>query len=483
MNRKISRLFFISTIFIFCGCGSLTHRARHQYVLVQSNPSGATVYEKGKYLGTTPAFVEVRRAKDAELTVGFSDEQKRVRLDTRYRWNSFWSNLIWLTFAPVGWVVDLATGGANTLSDPPTVKMEKPHKVTKQIPVAAIAPPQSMSLARTDDAGTIWSEKLPLYYPNVRFVPYKSSLGEFTVYGYDYNSRPSRETEYELFGRLDADEVFESEFRETDSGIELYGRFRNVFTGAKTKEHKLTAAPWGPNERRPWHERWNRFFHLIPNTVGIELSSNDTNIETNENGKMTTYKGKPAGRPTGIAQLFPLFSALSITRQEPPRMDGAGKFTFAFVPAVRVSFKRVEFPDFTAIQGYDFSYMQLGAGIGPEGGYQWGPHYVYLNIIPIWAWHRLAWANEGLHLASIGAITIRGELGYLYFLNQNYSFRLFTKSTQTPPQIWNSAIQNIAPGAPKIDSGVDVSAGLLFAYTFAPRRKLRQWTADSKLQR
>jgi hypothetical protein len=470
----------MSTIFIFCGCGSLTRHARHQYILVRSNPPGADIYYEGEKLGTTPAFVDIRRQDLNKIKLRFPDQTKEVEIESKYRWDAFWSNFAFVYFAPVGWVVDAITGGSRAMQDPDIAQISTHHagrdRPRKQL--VAIAPPKAYSADLADEAGTIWNERLPLYYKDTTFLPYKSTLGEFSSHGWDYDSRPDRKTEYELFGRTHVDDVFESEFKETDQGVELFGHFRNVYSDVKGKDHRLSAVPWQTKfgQAAPLTERWKTFFRLIPNTVGIELSTSDTTLDTGSGN----FQGKPDSDAGGFSKVLPLLSAISITSQLPPRMDRVGHFTFDFVPTLRISYKRIEFPLFTQIQGYEFSYLQLGGGLGPEVGWQWGHNYIYLNYIPIWAWHRLSWSNnDAVHVSSIGRITMRTEFGYLYFISQNFSAKLFGKSTATPPQIWNSAIQDISPGAPQVGSSNDLSAGLMFAFTFTPKRDIRHWAVSS----
>lgn len=464
---------------LFIACGSLTQHERHQYVMVRSNPPGATIYYRGKNVGTTPAFIEIRRENYSALEVGFANEKKLVGMPSKYRWNVFWYNFAWLPFAPVGWTVDLITGGAWKLSDPKVVELDEKlrPKAAPSSNLVAIAPPKAENSDLSDEAAQLWSERLTKYYPSLRFVPYKQSLSEFTSNGYDYDGRPGREDEYEIFGRLKINDVFESEFKETDQGVELFGRFRNVFSGNTSQENKLTAVPTLNKEETPWQERWKSFIHLVPNTLGIEWSTSDTQVESDKH----IYKASSVGNNAGVEAVFPYLSAISLTRVQSPRLNRTGRFNFDFVPTVRFSYKRIEFPDFVPFRNTEFVYSQIGIGLGPEIGWVWGPNYVYLNLIPIWAWHRLAWYNgDNLRVSSLGAVTLRNEIGYLYFFNRNFSGRVFSKTTATPPQMWNSAVQDLAPGSPDVSTGTDFSVGIMFAYTMAPQRKMHTWNVKSE---
>ena len=118
------RLFPRTCLFLvalFMGaCASLDASDYRQTVLVNSSPPGATIYERGKKIGTTPEYVRVRRRHHPELTLDFgSGITRNLDLKTHYRWgDSFGADFLFLEFAPVAWGVDWATGNIWRLDDP-----------------------------------------------------------------------------------------------------------------------------------------------------------------------------------------------------------------------------------------------------------------------------------------------------------------------------------------------------------------------------
>lgn len=472
--KQISRFSALAalTYFVFLtGCGSMTRHERHQFILVRSNPPGADIYYHGEKVGKTPAFVEVRRSKRDSLQL--MDEQKIVNLpiESRYRWDgSFWTNLVFFYFAPVGWSVDFITGGAWNMNDPEIPKLQM-SQGPPQKTYAAIAPPEAYSADISDEGGLVWERYLRARYPDVTILPYREKVEEFTTHGYDFDSKPGKKTEHELFGRLNVSDIFESEFKDTDDGIELSGRFRNVFTDEVGQIETIKAAP--TQEDETWVEQFKSYIHLIPNTIGYEFSK--TELQLNDSNG--THHSTSTNDNTFWGQLMPYLGSINITRQILPRRESSGKFHFEFVPTLRASFHRIEFPTLTAIQENEFNYFTIGVGIGPEVGWQWGPNYIYINYIPIWGYHRLAWKdrNNDLTRSSIGAFTLHGEAGYLYYLTDRFSARLYVKSDTTPDRLWNTAIQNLSPGAPSVSSSTDFNAGLLFGYTWEPRREISKW--------
>jgi len=469
---KFVRLVIVSCLgLLMTACGSLTTRERHQFVLIRSAPPGADIFYNGEKVGVTPAFIEIRRAQTSLVQLADGKRLISVPIDSRYRWDgSFWTNLVFFYFAPLGWLVDYSTGASWNMEDPALRQLKSGTTHVSGPAYAAIAPPQSPSSEIADEGALLWERHLRGRYPNLIVLPYQEKLNEFTSHGYDFDTKPGRRTEHELFGRLAVNEIFESESKETAEGIELKGHFRNVFTGQKGPEEVIRAAP--TEEDLTFVERFKRIFHLVPNTVGIELSKSDVILTDQQN----SYQSVNTYDNTVMSQVAPWIAALDLTRQTPPRREGSGKFNFEFVPAIRATYRRIEFPTLAAVQFNEFSYLTVGAGLGPEIGWQWGPNYIYLNYIPIFGWHRLAWETEdGLNVYSVGALTFRGEAGYLYYLNEHFSFRLFGKSTTTPGNIWNEAIQNISPGSPAVDSGTDVSFGVVFGYTWGIERNIHNW--------
>jgi hypothetical protein len=472
--KQISRFSALAalTYFVFLtGCGSMTRHERHQFILVRSNPSGADIYYHGEKVGKTPAFVEVRRSKLDSIQL--MDEQRVVNLpiESRYRWDgSFWTNLVFFYFAPVGWGVDFITGSAWNMNDPQIPKLHMPEQPPQKT-FAAIAPPEAYSADISDEGGLVWQRYLRARYPDLTILPYREKVDEFTTHGYDFDSKPGKKSEHEIFGRLGVSDVFESEFKDTDNGIELSGRFRNVFSGKQGPVETIKAQP--TQEDDTWVERFKSYIHLIPNTIGYEFSKSDVQL-TDASG---THHSTTTHDNTFWGQLMPYLGSINITSQILPRRESSGKFRFEFVPTLRASYRRLEFPSLDSIEGNEFSYLTIGVGIGPEIGWQWGPNYIYLNYIPIYGWHRLAWKsnNDEIKVSSIGEFTLRGEAGYLYYLTDRFSARAYIKSTTTPSRIWNTAIQDLAPGSPSVSSSTDVNFGLLFGYTWEPRREISKW--------
>lgn len=100
------------------GCATLKDSASQSVPFV-STPEGATILRDGVSVAQTPAYVEVSRRAPRGMALATRTGPRDVELKRHYRWGaSFWSNLIFLWGAPVGWAVDLISGAASR-SNPP----------------------------------------------------------------------------------------------------------------------------------------------------------------------------------------------------------------------------------------------------------------------------------------------------------------------------------------------------------------------------
>ncbi|MBX9769693.1 MAG: hypothetical protein K2X47_20615, partial [Bdellovibrionales bacterium] len=95
--------------------GCATFQGHKQRVKVVSTPPGAQIRSGEGVLGVTPQFVELKRGKKKKIWIQWGEnlELPAQDLKTTYRWReSFFANLIFLSYAPVGWAVDYLSGTA-----------------------------------------------------------------------------------------------------------------------------------------------------------------------------------------------------------------------------------------------------------------------------------------------------------------------------------------------------------------------------------
>lgn len=449
---------------LISGCASLDDRRRHQYVLVQSAPPGATIFDKDQNLGNTPAIVRLRRQKNYDLKLQHNEQEKLISLDTRYSWDgSFWPNMVWFGFAPYAWVTDIITGGAWKFVDPEIVEFSKTANSKPIRHRIAIVPPLSESFKLSEEMARAWEHKLKERYPRDQIVPFKDSLVLFQNNGYDYEERGNSDQNLRhVMVQLKADQIFFPEPQQK-GGNDLQGELKDLggnvlhkekITGSHSylsQKHKIVYTPTG----------WAQF---IPNTVGLEFSN--TRISLSE--ELQSYPGEETGRTSSWGQIYSYLQAITLSRLQPPRFDRQPRWRIMFTPGARFSYKTVFFPTFTKLANVEFDHLQLGAGIGPEFGYQSGKHYTYLKITALMNYFRIDWNQPGggHESMSLGALGTQVEFGYLYFFNNQMSLRLFSKAIALNTDMWNSVAQKVNPTIPKLTSSSDSYSGLAIGYTF-----------------
>lgn len=472
MKAKIYILLGMASL---CGCATMTDRGRHQYVYIQSEPPGAKIIDGDEVLGSTPALVRLRRHKDYELELRRVGEGRSLELEGKYRWTeSFLGNLAFLSGAPIGWVVDALSGAGWKYADPEPVvfKAASGPPAPQSTRVIGIAPPLAKSVSLSDESAAYWSKQLAEFYPHAKILNYHETLSAFEDDGFEFDAQNSAEQERrELFVTLGVDAIFVSKVEESDTDIKLSGHLEDVFAKSfdpHSKEETLASSNY---QQLSWYQRHHDWFQVVPNTLGLEFSNTQQSLMSGT----TTYKATPTGYTSNWLQAVSYLQTLTFSHLEPPRPDGSSRFRFHFVPGGTLSYSEFYFPQFASLADVGFTYTQVGLGIGGEVGWQSGRHYLYLNVIPLWTWTQLQWQDPSSNdneTMSRGSLDTISELGYLYFLNEHFSLRVFSRTTNSNPDLWNSVIHRINPVAMSVTSPLIVVAGVAVEYTFDTHRHL-----------
>lgn len=471
---------FVFLAVLLQGCASMKGTGDMQAVLVRTQPQGALVRVDGKTFGRTPALVPIRRSISPEVDVELADESVVIPLATRYRWSdSFFPNLVFLQFAPVGWLVDLLTGNAWDIQDSPVVPFTTPAARSAKVDTSkktfrvAIAPPLAESLGLSDTAGEELQRQLATRAkPGWVILPYRKSLPLFVANHYDFDGAPSSDERRYLHYRLGVDAVFESRVEQNDDGLQVRGELKDVFTEQKSVPIAADLDTEGDLDRT-WYKT-SRLFSFLPNTIGLDFISE--NMAYQGNGGETIQLYPPADLPwweKGLSYLTAVnFSSL------PPRRQGrASRWQFTFNPSLRVSRRTVETRGIPALEDQYFTRTWLSLGYGPEVGFQVSSHYFYLQVFLIGAWSEITWTRLGQDYSTTRTMTQgQAEIGYVYFFLDNWHVKLFSRTQQEDNQGWAEALAKNTPlTTDKINGQTSLSqAGLSLGYRFEPRWKKRR---------
>ena len=482
---NFQRALFVSgllgILLLMSACASVGRQNNLQTVMIRTHPPGADIYYKGKKLSDkTPALVRVQRGQVGSFDVVKGDVKKTVEMRSRYRWgDSFASNLSFLMFAPVGWVVDFITGAAweyqpfgfiELPGAPAAPNEDKP-------PTIAIAPPKSGWMELSDAGGDFWQQRLRDNFPDAKILPYSQTRKIFNKYQYDYNSKDASDEHYDMLRELKADYVFESEFKQVEKNkteyVELKGEATDVYTSEIEMMQAVNFKSWDMSEGgiASFYSR-HSWLHLIANTPELEYTTHTTNLNISNN----KYSASRIEGHDFFGTLFSTIESMNISYIQPPRNDRGGRFTFNFAPAIRLRLNELTFPGAPApISGIQFRYSLISAGYEPELGYQFGRHYFYVDVTPFLGWHRLSWSQNNQHYVnSLLRFNLEEEIGYRIFITSELSVRVFGRSVSEPDSLWTSAISDISGGMRDARGAQDTFAGISLGYTFIPKRGLSQ---------
>lgn len=491
--RIVLTLTFVTLQAVLSGCATLGRDPGGQAIWVRSDPPGAEIEVDGRNLGTTPAYVIVPRERTPKLYLSRDGYQKKIKVETRYRWQaSFFSNLVFYIFAPVGWGVDLISGRAWNPKDPDVINMRPDGDTKKYVlsPVenVAVAPPEADSLALSNAALPLLQRAIALRSkaakPPYSVVPFESTVGRFLKRGYDFDGIGSYDDERMLYERLTSnaagasndgrsagepvDAVWSSTLESQKDGLHLDAKLTDLRTQQKIDELHIVTEPQGTLSRT--YEKGRRLFGL-PNSVTVSLASQQFVFERGSFGNVSLA---PIQDNEWWEKGLSYLSAVSITNIPAYRPGRSGRWMFSFYPVARVSRRTLVARGAADVDGQTFSRWLLGVGYGPELGYQVERSYFYFNLFLNGAWSRLDWRYNGREESlSKASILTSTEFGYLYSFSDFWSLRLFVTTTSENADIWKEALARTSnaaiPYTGQNEAIANVtSVGLSLGFSFEP---------------
>ena len=474
-------------LIVFAGCASMDTSHYSQAVLITSEPPGASIVADSLIQGTTPTFVKLRRTKNPSVVLRTNRQSRLVPLARNYRWHdSFFANLLFVVYAPIGWALDLLTGTAWNIHDSPVVHLEhEPELVAKakiiKTPVYAIAPPLAESIGLSDAAGrNLTSSLIHSKLPGI-IKDYDDTLQTFVGDGFDYDGSPDRDQRRDLYYDLQTDGIFESTVEKRSGSDELvlrshsYNFFRNevgppielAFQGDKGGfEESIYAL------RSSW-------FHILPNAVSLDL----VNDKLSWNDQIGSVDLKPVQSREVWLNMLNFISAINLTSLPARRAGRSARWEISAVPSVRASFRDLEASNFAPLANQEFERLWLSVGYGLEVGWQISRHYFYLNLIPQAYWNQIRWAQNGQENREVGTgITAQGELGYVFYFNANWALSLFSRTYSEDPKTWSAALTKASGVEFSVGQVVRAVAGLSISYRIEPKFNHGRWLVDEKLK-
>lgn len=443
-------LLLLSTLFL-TGCTSLFFNDYKQVVLVQSDPSGAEIFNQtGEKLGVTPAYVKVRRDTRAQLTLKSNEgEIKSITLKGRYRWSpSFFGNLVYVTLAPVGWGIDYLTKTAFQFEYFPAVTFDKNSVGPEPIrpPVTVIAPPQSEYLSLSRDAAMIVEQELGKRFPGFQTRGYEKTRPVFNRYHWRNDTKPDEEYLEKILYTLQADQFVETSLSETDHSLKFDVTIRDAFTRNPVASFyfEKPLEDFRTYRKTPTLRYLSKYFTFAPNATGIDFSSYSSTFVLTPGHALpdgVTIISGDRVKERGFNQVLSWVGALNLLYIRPPRTDPGWRWKLLFVPDLYLSAVTFTYPDLKDIKDVEFQRVRAGGGYGPQLSTSSPYGTIYLSFLPTYNYTRITWdngANSGR--SEVGEILISYELGYQIYLSDALVFRMFIKGWNENAGRWSDML-------------------------------------------
>lgn len=467
---------------LLSGCASMSRDGSIQTMLIQTSPPGASIYVDGEKVGRSPEFVEVRRSRSPKITLATKAGRREFELESKYRWSqSFWRDFVFLTYAPIGWLLDIATGTAWENVEPPPIPIDlsaddlKNPKPSHAPPEIAIAPPRSSSVAMSDEGGRALERKLRSAFdsgPNRHRVrPYDETLSIFVSHDYEFNTMKLNDRR-RMMRELNADVIYEASVEPDQEGWVLKSEGHDVFGSVKYPGPSLRVDRDAQGPRvlglgfglKPW---WSR---ILPDTVGVDFVDEKLSVEIqNQIFPLQAVYGDE-----WWSQGLRYVSALNISSTPDRRREYGSRWEFSAVPALRMSRRLVKVDNLPpptngmiVEKEPQFTRSSVTAGYGLEIGYLFGRHFLYFDIIPVFNWSEITWRQDASdRSATRTAILGTSELGYSYVFDSNWLVRVFSRAQAENNEIWKDALSARMGDAYSTTATTGIVAGLTVGYRF-----------------
>lgn len=464
---RFHRLFLLSSFLFLSGCA--TFRSPDQVISVNSSPPGADIFVNGKKVGTTPDLVKIDRKFHQKLEVRDGARSKNISMYGGYRFKgSFWPNLAFLTLAPVGWVVDIATGSAwefdshyDVSFDGKTTKKSKAERLK-----LAIAPPQSDYSMLSDELGEKLESHLRDAFPQYDIIPYKNSMKIFARDDFDYDRSKSAKPWPDVFYDSKADVVFASRVQIEDDMTRVTGQVFDGYSEKPSDEKKFqfpkekisTMSKVEGYENRPV------YFYVLPNTVAADFEDSTTGVSVNDKD----YSSKPQSSDDFWGKVSRYLSVVALRRYQPPVKDKVSHWRLTFIPSLTLSHSKQKFEESPELRDLEFTLSHIDASYGPQYTFFTGMWSFYGGLAGALGYDQLK-IDDGIEKKSYGKgnLGVSFEAGATYFFTPKWSVRFALRSVSSNPELWKKAITDSTGQNYRVDSPTVKTAGFSIGYTFS----------------
>jgi len=472
--------------FISTGCASVGVGGRKQVIKVTSEPPGAEILYKGKNLGRTPKYIKMQAQYKPEFKLRSPDGTKKVtvRPHTSYRWGkSFWSNFVFLTYAPIGWAIDGFTGAAWQLSDPKTVKFPEdqsdPYKVER--PILAISPPVIGSPDFSDQIAFALETQLRSRR-QFQVMSYEATKPLFDYLGDGDPIPEDQELKEELFFQLKNKYVLNSSARLENQKFLVSAEIQDVHSNEVVDEfEEVFEADAGEMKAQMFMtSKIGRLFYFLPNTMFVNFGSPNQSADINNQ----TYEAKIINGDGFFDEVLQVVERINISRLEPYQKRRIAKWSLKFIPDINISSSDIEYLGYSPLEDVSFERTLLSVGYGLRLAYlaSWGRPY--FDLIPHFGWTQIK-SSGGVENVNLSKTSghISAEFGYVYFMTSNWVLKIFARTFDENRRLWEEAIQRTTASNDRVTRNNSGFGGISIGYHFglkSNRRVLRKANRQRK---
>lgn len=453
---RATKFFIFSFSLLFLpGCASIFFNDYKQVVRVMSDPPGADIYnQNGEKLGVTPAYVKVRRSKHSLLKLQLPNgEVKSVQLNGQYRWSpSFYGNLVFSTFAPIGWATDYyLTDTAFQFKDPGSInfKSNTAGRTKNRKIVEVVAPPQTEWNMLSREVAEIIVNQLRDRYPNKEVKDFQETRYEFVKFHYTFDHRAIGEELDKILYATDADQYVESNVEVLDSSVRIKVTVKDAFTHEMVQTFVIEKpkGQFAIFRKSNTIRSLSKYFAFFPNAVGIDFGRYSSNLDMKEGyhpGKESTIVGKQVPSK-GLDQWLGVIGSLNISYIRPPQRDGKWTWRFMFIPSAYLTALTFRYDDLPQVEGVEFRRFRIGMGYGAQGSVSSRYGMMYASVVPTLNFSRITWsAEDSRSEMEFGEVLYLMEFGYQLFVSESLALRIFGKTWVENSERWSNILSDAA---------------------------------------
>jgi len=456
------------------GCASL--RSKEQGVLVKTEPAGIQVYQDQNFLGVTPVVIPLEHERRTYLVFRSGQVEETRRLEADYRWNdSFFANLIFFTFAPAGWTVDLITESAWKFPEQIDYQLSLPEpakgELPKRLPRLAIAPPLSANPEISHRLGQILTEMAQERFgDNYDVLVYEETRSAFPQEAITRDDETVPDDTQRLHGVTGSRFILFSKVESvTDRGIKMAAYLHD---GVELKNMGQALEFFVPVDKLPEIQKGavvadkKSLFRFLPNTLALDFASATAQLNFAGRERESTR----IERDDLWSEVSQMISVFSIRNLELPYEGREWRLSTRWVPSANLSLSTEAFPTVPELTGLEFRVSHVDVGFGPYLSYSSGKKSVFFNIALGGAYDDILVRGPSVEKSvDKFSVNVFVETGFQYFFYNRWNFRLFFRSVTVPQELWQEAIYKATNTIYPIEAANIATGGFTVGYTFPPK--------------